>query len=350
VKAYLHVGNEVPSTKMWTFSIVHASPFRTREAALAAIQAHGIEDATGAEQINDIWYAVKDSSQFDEIAILRKEIESGFTRIRGDIQQGKLDTAEQHANYMRNWLAILTSTVTVAFVGFGILGITRFSDIQMYRTQMEADAKKVSEQTNSVEINARKVADSAGAVTKIEEQVGGLENRMKDLESRYQKADVQLTSGVNHANALAQQTRFDLQTSLGSTASGLGFPTISKVTFAGRSGLSTIDGFNFGDSQGRIYVSFLGDSSFSALAHPDSFRLLQGIELQSSSIKQWNNKIIKFGLSPTDILAIQQIAPDFTQNAIPSILGVTQPSVMVRVVTAEGISSISSNVSSLANQ
>jgi hypothetical protein len=275
---------------------------------------------------------------------VREEI----AKIRNEIQQAKLDRAEKHATYMRNWLAILTVTVTVTFVGFGILGYTRYSDIQTYRTQMATEAKEVSDEASSVSVNAKKVTETAGAVNEVmgglKDKVEDLRSRMKDIEARYQKAEAQFTGAINRTNAIAQQTRFDVQTSLSSSALGLGFPAISSVTLAGRSGRSMIEGFNFGEKQGSVYFSFVGGLSGSnTFAQLTSINSLQGVRLQPTSIKKWENTVIEFEFAPEDIVEINKIAPNYDQTSIALGLGSSlQSSVTVRVVTQEGVPSISS--------
>lgn len=295
-----------------------------------------------------------DPIQPNEIENLRNEIESGFVAIRQEIQQtiqqARLDRADREANYMRNWLAILAFTVTVAFVVFGVLGYSRYSDIQTSKAQIAAEVKEITEQENSVSGNAKQVADTAGSVKEVmgnlTDKVADLKIQISGIEARSQKVDAQLSSAVNRTNAIAQQTRFDLQTSLNSPALGLGLPTISSFTLAGRSAISVIEGSNFGDKQGLVYISFVGGiSSVSAFAQENllsSPNPLQSVELQSSSIKKWDNQTIQFELSGEDITAINKIAPAFEMtNEIPGELS-GQPSVVVRVVTAEGVSSISS--------
>jgi hypothetical protein len=297
--------------------------------------------------------ATPDSIQPNEIENLRNEVESGFVAIRREIQQtvqqARLDRADREANYMRNWLAILTFTVTVAFVVFGVMGYSRYSDIQTSRAQIAAEAKEITEQENSVSNNAKKVADTAGAVKEVmgnlTDKVADLQTQMNAIESRSQKVDAQLSSAVNHTNALEQQNRFDLKTSLGSPASALGLPIILHVTLAGRSSVSAIDGLNFGDSPGQIYISFLGGSPW--LAGSDFTQSLQRppeVELQPSSIQKWDNTNIQFELSGEDIAAINKIAPNFEPQSGSGIVPMIQPEITIRVVTKEGVSSISSDV------
>lgn len=56
---------------------------------------------------------------------------------------------------MRNWLAILTLTISVAFLGFGLLGISRWSDIETYREQMKSDADEASIKAKEVDVIAQ---------------------------------------------------------------------------------------------------------------------------------------------------------------------------------------------------
>ena len=66
----------------------------------------------GPEKLISSWEDIRSKVE----AEVRKEIEVEFTQIREQINQGRIDRAEQHANYMRNWLAILTLTISVVLV------------------------------------------------------------------------------------------------------------------------------------------------------------------------------------------------------------------------------------------
>jgi len=59
VKQYLML-NESEPKKVWGPSVLHATPFPSREIAQATIEAYGIADATGTEQVNVSWYVVKE--------------------------------------------------------------------------------------------------------------------------------------------------------------------------------------------------------------------------------------------------------------------------------------------------
>ena len=64
------------------------------------------------------------------MAELRQQLDSELVKLQDDANQAKLLRAEKYAEYMGNWLAILSLVITLTFVGFGILGYTRFSDVE----------------------------------------------------------------------------------------------------------------------------------------------------------------------------------------------------------------------------
>jgi hypothetical protein len=120
---------------------------------------------------------------------LRKEIEAGFTRIREEINQGKIYQAEQHVGYMRNWLAILTVTISVVLFGFGFLGYTHTSDIEAYRKQIAADAADVKALSTGVRENAKTVADSVDSIRTYQQRVAELDSKMKATDVRVTNTD-----------------------------------------------------------------------------------------------------------------------------------------------------------------
>ena len=161
-----------------------------------------------------------------EIAELRQQLDSRLVKLQDDVNQAKLLRAEKYAEYMRNWLAILSLVITVTFVGFGILGYTRFSDVETYRKQMASEAADVA-------VNAKKVADGAATVQHVmgdlQTRVSDLDKRIDGIEARSQKADQQIVSAVDRTSAVAQQTRNDLFSTVSSGIYGTDLPAVSRA-------------------------------------------------------------------------------------------------------------------------
>lgn len=292
--------------------------------------------------------------------LIRKEIESCLKQVRADIQQEKLVRAEKYAEYMRNWLAILTAVVTIAFVVFGLVGIAKYSDIEAYRKQIKTDTEDVS-------INTKKVSDAAATVTEVmgdlQPRVRDLEKKIDEIESRSTTAETktkQLEQAVKSTNVVAQQTQLEttaFQSNLvGALAPDLSIPIVSKVpTFLLVSGASTIEGTNFGDSRGHLYLVVKTSASWAIstpiLATPGA------IELSASSIQSWTNNLITFVLSRSDYESLEAVRPKLgatvdvaplsaegtlhTFNGTPQLYD-SQPSISFQIVTSTGKSSITS--------
>jgi cell division protein FtsL len=243
-------------------------------------------------------------------AELRKEIEVEFTRMREDINQGKIYRAEQHAGYMRNWLAILTVTISVVLVGFGFLGYTRTSDIEAYRKQIAADATDVKALSAGVRENSKTVADSVNSIRTNQQQVADLNTKINDtearitntdkniaaIEKRSEQAERRIVAAVNNTSALAQRTRNDFQSSVASGFLG-DMPSISSAKLVQGPALSSIEGTRFGKSAGHVFV----DIQRIDLA---TLQLPKRIEIQPP-YKKWTDTRIDFELSPSEYQRIK---------------------------------------------
>ena len=55
--------NDVPASQGWSVSMMHATPFRTKEDAEAAIVKFALRDAAGCQEFNDYWYVFRESKR-----------------------------------------------------------------------------------------------------------------------------------------------------------------------------------------------------------------------------------------------------------------------------------------------
>jgi hypothetical protein len=275
-----------------------------------------------------------------QISIAQRVFESSLAGLREEIAQARLQRAERYADYMRNWLALLTFTVTIAFVIFGILGYTHYSDIESFRKQIEKTSAGVTEDAAKVSNGANTVQNVLG---NLEPRVGSLETKIGGLESRYQQSDEKLTRAVNRTSVVTEQTRSDLLASVSSGALGLNFPTISHVTLGEAPAECSIEGTNFGDSPGRVYFE-IQSSNFTTL----NSGLPKTVEVKGP-FNPWTSSKIGFMLSPDEYQAIKANQPKeegplasasiLNSAGVPNVLtGYTN--LTVRVVTSSGNVSI----------
>ena len=61
MKQYLFT-NEAPHSQRWSVSMIHATPFRTKENAEAAIVKFAITGAAGCQEFHDYWYVFRESN------------------------------------------------------------------------------------------------------------------------------------------------------------------------------------------------------------------------------------------------------------------------------------------------
>jgi len=301
----------------------------------------------------------------DELAALREEINSGIAalskkleaetvRIQNEVNQARLLRAENYATYMRNWLALLTFTVSVAFIGFGILGYTRFSDIETYRKQIASNAAEVSQNANTVSDAAKtvqhvmgdlkdKVADLDIKTADLDKRIDGIESRSTEAESRAKAAEKQIATAVNTTSVVAQQTRNDLQSSITSGVFGMDIPFVSQAYLTAPPAVSSISGRGFGNSPGRVYVEIQHGSVLSANG---ALQLPTSIEIDPPFT--WSDTSISFVLSTATNQTLKDVhekesAPS-ANSPIPSLAfsnGLSASYLTLRVVTSEGRSSIS---------
>jgi hypothetical protein len=236
---------------------------------------------------------------------LGREIDAGFAQIRDEIYKSTVERAERHSGYMRNWLALLTFTITVAFVIFGILGWTRFSDITAERKQMADDAAEVKTLAAGVQAQVKTVSDSVTSIQTYEKRVGALDDRITVVETRITQAETRATQAeqrtaakADHASAVAQLTNYNFQSSIGSGQLG-DFPFISSASFVEGPAQSSIQGSRFGNSEGRLYVD-IQQSNLGVV----SFQLPKRLEIKPK-FKTWTDNEIVFVLSPEDFKAIK---------------------------------------------
>ena len=300
----------------------------------------------------------------DEIAALREDIKSGIAdlgkkleaeavTLRNDVNQARLLRAENYATYMRNWLALLTFTVTLAFAGFGILGYTRFSDIEAYRKQMVSDAADVRKNANTVSDAANtvqhvmgdlkdRVADLDTKTADIKKRIDEIESRAAEAESRNKAAEKQIATAVNNTSAVAQQTRNDLQSGISSGMFGLDIPYVSEAHLEAPPAVSTISGRDFGNSPGRVYAEVQRGPLTITTLQPST-----RIEIDSSFT--WTDTSISFVLSGETAQKLRDLhEKESTPSSSSEVLGPTISSSLssysyltLRVVNSEGKSSIS---------
>jgi len=286
----------------------------------------------------------------DEIAKLRADMQSGLDGLRTQVQDTRLNRAEKYAEYMRNWLAILTLVFTGVFLGFGALGISRWSDLEAsrkqmqtdinaYRTQMQADASDVSAKKNQVADIAQNAEQLKGGleikIQTVKSEVQGLENHVQTLQNETEKA-----------LKTAQQSRIDTQNLKINLVDYAGInPIIITPPFGvGDRVVSHIGGFNFGNSQGQLYAyveeSIVGLTT-GLPSEPNR------MEIQPSTIREWHDSDISFILSLDDYKSLEalrqrlQTANASTAGGNNSLLQIPSASAYLafQVVTSDGRSS-----------
>jgi len=285
----------------------------------------------GPEKLVSPWEDIRSKVE----AEVRKEVGAQFAQIRDEINQGRVDRAEQHANYMRNWLAILTVTISVVLVGFGVLGYTRTSDIDAYRKQIAADATDVKALAGGVRENSKAVADSVNSIRTSQQQVAALDTKINDadtritntdkniaaIEKRSNQAEQRIVAAVNNTSALAQQTHNDFQSSLASGFLG-DVPTISTATLVQGPALSFIEGTRFGNSDGHIFVDI------QQITLASSSQLPTRIEIQPP-YKTWTDTKITFELSPSEYQKIKDArASQSSESSASGSLSITSTNLL----------------------
>jgi hypothetical protein len=256
--------------------------------------------------------SIREDIQSKVAAELRKDLEAGLTKIQEEMKQDKIHRAEQHSGYMRNWLTILSATISALLIGFGILGYTRTSDIAAYRKQIGDDAADVKALSNGVRENAKTIADSVNSIRTYQQRVADLDSKMKDtdaritdtdrniagIEKRSEQAERQIVVALANTSALAQQTHNDFQSSIVSGFLG-NIPFISSAKLVQGPALSSIEGASFGSSDGHIFVEIQHAYVIGA-----SFQAPTRIEIQPP-FKSWADTKIDFELSPSEYQQIK---------------------------------------------
>jgi len=301
----------------------------------------------------------------DELAALREEIKSGIAnlnkkledeavKLRNDVHQARLARAENYATYMRNWLALLTFTVSAAFIAFGLIGYTRFSDVETYRKQMASDAADVSKNAKIVSDAAStvqhvmgdlqtKVAGFDVKVADLDKRIDGVESRSAEAEARNKAAEKQMAAALNSTSAVAQQTRNSLQSGLISGDFAVNVPFVSQAYLAPPPAVSAISGRDFGSSPGRVYIEvqhgiFIGSVTYQL-----------PITIEIDPPFTWSDTSISFVLSTEIIQRLKDIHEKESASSTNSgITTFSAPSglnsssyLTVRVANADGRSSIS---------
>jgi hypothetical protein len=195
-----------------------------------------------------------------ELETLRSE----FGQLKTDMQNERVQRAEQYMGNMRNWMAIYTPTVSLVFLLFAYLGFRGYSDIKTNRDRVDAEATKV-----------QKTAQDFYA------EVGALQTQVK--------ATSIATTGLQGAF----------------TAYGLGQPTLflSGTLMLSKNIVTTVNGANLGPSTGHLYVRVQPSSLvYSSIA--DS--LPEPIEIGKESIREWKESAVMFVVSPAVESALRQ--------------------------------------------
>jgi hypothetical protein len=227
------------------------------------------------------------------------QLRSDLANLQTQVQDERIRRAEKYGEYMRNWLALCTFAVTVAFLIAGLLGFRSYTEIDNFRKQLKSDADAVSAKAKDVDAVVRDASELVGGVLprvqKLESNLGTLESRYDQIEHNTDKLRVD----VNRTTSVAQQARLDTSNLQSNLESVIGkIPLILNTpTFGVGAGLSTISGKNFGNSKGRLYAAV--QEVFSN-TFPSS-----SVEIQSSSIRSWSDTDISFELSPADQSALQ---------------------------------------------
>jgi hypothetical protein len=264
------------------------------------------------------------------VAEFRNELEAGLAKIREEINQDKINRAERHSGYMRNWLAILSATISAILIGFGVLGYTHTSDIEAYRKQMAADAADVKALSTGVRESVKTVADSVNSIRTYQQRVADLDSKIAatdaritntdrniaGIEKRSEQAEQQIVTAVTRTSALAQQTHYDFQSSVASGFLG-DIPSISSAQIVQGSALSSINGINFGKSPGHIFIEVQHISLLSASQLPAR------IEIQPP-YKRWTDSRIDFELSPSEYQEIKDArASQTSASPVSGLSGIT---------------------------
>jgi hypothetical protein len=295
--------------------------------------------------------SIREDIQSKVAAELRKDLEAGLTKIREEFKQDKINRAEQHSGYMRNWLAILTATISGLLLVFGFLGYTHTSDIEAYRKQMAADAADVKTLSVGVRENVKTVAGSVSSIRTYQQRVADLDSKIADtdaritntdrniagIEKRSEQAERQIVAAVTRTSELAQQTHNDFQSSFASGFLG-DIPSISSARLVQGPALSSIEGTRFGKSDGHIFV----DIQHTNLLATTTLELPARIEIQPP-FRKWTDTKIEFELSPSEYQKIKDARA--SQASTSGVLGLPGSSTYLSLLvqTSEGRFSISAS-------
>jgi hypothetical protein len=205
-----------------------------------------------------------------------KRSEEHVDKVLSEVRNERIIRAEKFAGYMRTWLTILTPTITVAFIIAGMIGYRSFSDLESLKKQMQQSVDAVAARKQEVDDEVQKAEQQ---LTNLRGRQQTLDQNLSSLESRY--ANVKTKIGV------------------ASTA-----PIILKLPTRAV-GWMTIEGRNFGKSQGQLLVLVQEGSSAS-----------EPIRVEQSSIHGWSDASISVFLSQADVAALSS-ARQYLSSATP---------------------------------
>ena len=269
-----------------------------------------------------------------------------FEAVRKEMLEGRVQRAEKYADYMRNWLALLTAVTTLVLFTSGVLAYRSFGEAQSARNLAESNRLKMEEGAKEVDANKRLVSSKVDEVTKLNEnfksQISEITNesrqakadaasakqssviarnkavetedegkrRLAALDSKITEQENKLTKRVETLSAEGAKTAFDTKTLGISLASVTDAPYIMALLQKTNGVDFTISGKNFGDKPGTIAVTV--DSATSALIS------LMQIPLDDKSIKSWGDGIVEIALTDGDRAKLRD-----RENSVPGIKSIS---------------------------
>jgi DNA repair exonuclease SbcCD ATPase subunit len=273
-----------------------------------------------------------------EVSKQQAQFKEAFEKARTEMLEGRVQRAEKHTDYMRNWLAVLTPIVTGVLLLFGILSVKNFSELNAAKNDVNSvnrevqaakseivaakdklmlDAASVSRQANEVnnriktiDSNTDQIRRSAQAAKQI---ASNTQTRMQTVESDSEKFEMKLKNREEELDkrmqtlaAIGLQSHLDNLSIKSSLASLSGDkPTILRVD--GLIGAYTLIGEHFGGEKARVQVA--------AGAGPLYAELSSFIDLEQDSIQGWSETKIAITLSPEIRNKIEQIQEQQRRNA-----------------------------------
>lgn len=262
-----------------------------------------------------------------ELGSLRGEVE----KIRNEIFDERVERAAKHVEMMRNWLGVYTLIVSTVLVGFGVLGWRGLSDIDSNKAKVEAASSKVGEAVKGAETSASRtsallsqtevsfqslsagekkfkaaveendrvvrqnrtiLSGFKGSLAELEAKHKDLATRQNDLkaqEDKFRQDLVSLTTALQETSSSVSSSLVVTNGLGGLVSTSLNVPVITSVFSSVPMGTSTVGGYGFGPSPGRVLYKLAPNSTF---GNGDLATSLDAKEVPTEMIQWSENTII----------------------------------------------------------